>query len=108
MIQTKLRDKRGNEIVLVAVREQAFKDCDGPSSHPFQLWFYRDQQGSTRPLPGQLNGGGEVLMFPLAFSDLIDDGGNEVLFLVAGYNRGGYALYYDEFRKRAVFTWEYH
>ena len=35
-------------------------------------------------------------------------GGNEVLFLVAGYNRGGYALYYDEFRKRAVFTWEYH
>jgi hypothetical protein len=35
-------------------------------------------------------------------------GKDEAIFLMAGYDRGGYALYYDNFRKVAVVSWIYH
>lgn len=105
---SKWANNRGNAILQLAVREQAFKDCEGPPEHPRQLWFYRDHRGFARPLPGQSDADRLELAFPLAFGDLADDGHSEVLFFAKGYNRGGYALYYDELKKRVAFSWGYH
>jgi hypothetical protein len=59
-------------------------------------------------LPGQLRADGNGLVLPVAFVDLVGDGKDEAIFLMAGYDRGGYALYYDDFRKVAVVSWIYH
>lgn len=40
--------------------------------------------------------------------DYDNDGKSEVLFAVAGDNRGGYRLFYDDFKEQAVFEYSYH
>jgi hypothetical protein len=40
--------------------------------------------------------------------DYGNDGRSELLFSIDRYNRGGYELFYDDFRKRAVFEFSYH
>ncbi|HTC95400.1 MAG TPA: hypothetical protein VK699_18280 [Terriglobales bacterium] len=40
--------------------------------------------------------------------DYDNDGQSELIFAINGYNRGGYELFYDEFRKHAVFEYSYH
>ena len=71
-------------------------------------WFYRDKHGDVRLLPGQLSKDRNEMIFPLAFVDLLGDGQEESLWLLGGYNRGGYALFYDGFRHRIDFSWGYH
>jgi hypothetical protein len=40
--------------------------------------------------------------------DYDNDGKSEVLFSIDQYNRGGYILFYDDFKKQAVFEFSYH
>lgn len=40
--------------------------------------------------------------------DYDNDGKSEALFWYDAYNRNGYVLFYDEFRKRVDFIWSYH
>ena len=40
--------------------------------------------------------------------DYDNDGKSEVLFSIAGYDRGGYELFYDDFQKHASFEFGYH
>ncbi len=40
--------------------------------------------------------------------DYDNDGNSELVFSIDRYNRGGYELFYDNFRKRAVFQFSYH
>jgi len=40
--------------------------------------------------------------------DYDNDGKSEVLFSIDGYNRGGYQLFYDDFKKHAVSEFSYH
>ena len=40
--------------------------------------------------------------------DYDNDGKSEFLFCIDQYNRGGYKLFYDDFKKRAVFQFNYH
>ena len=110
-------NKDGDAILQVRVRPAAFANCDGPSEHPSEYWFYRDATGHLRPLPGQ---GTDVstdraeidsrarLVMPLDFVDLRGDGREIAIFLLAGYDAGGYALYCDNFDKVVRFTWLYH
>jgi hypothetical protein len=107
-VPAKWADKHGNAIFQVAVRQEIFKDCDGPSSYASQLWFYSDIRGQVSLLPGQIWSDGNGLVLPIAFADLAGNGKDEAIFLMAGYDRGGYALYYDDFRKVAVVSWIYH
>ncbi len=44
---------------------------------------------------------------PLDFLDL-GDGHDVAMFLMGGYDMGGYALFFDGFHKVAHFTWIYH
>jgi hypothetical protein len=100
--------RNGDALLRVIVREGAFKECDGPRTLPSQLWLLRRSNGQIRTLPGQLEIDRAELVMPLDFDDLLRDGHEEVLFMTAGYNRGGYVLYYDGFRKFLKYTWQYH
>ena len=39
--------------------------------------------------------------------DYDNDGKSELLFWYSGYNRDGYILIYDDFRKSAEYIWGY-
>ena len=100
--------RNGDALLKVAVRRDIFEECDGPREFPSQLWLYRDARGGVHPLAGQLDSMRVDLVSPLDFNDLLRDGHDEVLFWAAGYNRGGYVLYYDGFRKNVKYLWSYH
>jgi hypothetical protein len=100
--------RNGDALLKVNVREEVFKECDGPRMLPSQLWLLRRSSGQIRILPGQLEVDRAELIMPLDFDDLLRDGHDEVLFMTAGYNRGGYVLYYDGFRKLVKYAWQYH
>ena len=40
--------------------------------------------------------------------DYDDDGRSELVFSIGGHNRGGYELFYDNFKKHALFEFNYH
>jgi hypothetical protein len=40
--------------------------------------------------------------------DYGNDGKTEVVFSIAGYDTGGYELFYDDFTKHATFEFSYH
>jgi hypothetical protein len=100
--------RNGDALLKVVVRQDVFKECDGPKEYPSQLWFHRNAKGQVRPLSGQLGSQRADLVSPLDFNDLLRDGHDEVLFWAAGYNLGGYVLYYDGFRKNVQYLWAYH
>lgn len=116
-IVNKLVNRSGGAIFQARIRAINFKDCDGPSTYRTEYWFYGEPTGEVWPLPGQTPGtsgagAGKAqraeLAIPLDFVDIRGNGGDLALFLMDGYNAGGYALYYDDFRKVATFTWLYH
>jgi hypothetical protein len=100
--------RNGDALLRVAVRSEVYRECDGPRRYPSQLWFYREAQGRVRPLPGQLVDDRADLVAPLEFSDLLRNGGEQVLFMAAAHERGGYVLYTDHFRRRIDYLWAYH
>jgi hypothetical protein len=99
--------RNGDAVLKVNVREEVFRECDGPRAHPSQLWMYRDARGRVWPLPGQLSADRADLVTPLEYADLLRDGHDELLFLAAGHDRGGYVLFFDSFRNSVKFTWPY-
>jgi hypothetical protein len=116
-IARKLVNRGGEAIFQARVREIAFKDCDGPSTYRTEFWFFGESTGKIWTLPGQtpgISGAGAgkaeraELAMPLDFVNIRGNGGDVALFLMDGYDAGGYALYYDGFRKVATFTWLYH
>jgi hypothetical protein len=116
-IAHKLVNRGGEAIFQARIRAIAFNDCDGPSTYRTEYWFYRESTGKIWALPGQtpgISGAGAgkaqraELAMPLDFVDIRGNGRDVALFLMDGYDAGGYALYYDGFRKVATFTWPYH
>jgi hypothetical protein len=57
------------------------------------------------------DGSGEYLdqgIWLVDAGDYDNDGKSELVFAINRYNRGGYELFYDDFRKRAIFQFSYH
>jgi len=63
-------------------------------------WFVVD----SRQLVRYLDSG----MWLVDTGDYDNDGRSEVVFSIDRENRGGYKLFYDDFKKRAVFEFSYH
>jgi hypothetical protein len=107
-------NRADDKLLYARIRPEAFKECDGPMSYRSAYWYYRQSNGAVWLLPGQdtfaadTTGPFAELVMPLDFVDLLGDGNDEALFLMAGYDAGGYALFYDGFRKVTTFQWIYH
>jgi hypothetical protein len=87
-------DRHGSAILEARIRPDVFENCDGPLSHVSDYWFYREAGGKVRLLPGQEGGERAGLIMPLDFADVTGDGKDTALFLMSGYNAGGYALFF--------------
>ncbi len=105
-IATAWTNRVGDALLYARVSPDVSKECDGPRSSRSAYWYYRRSGGAVWLLPGQ-----DIspdLVMPLDFVDILGDGNDEALFLMAGYNAGGYALFYDRFRRVSTFQWTYH
>ena len=75
--------------------------CDGPPEEAFAShWFVITPQRQIRFLDSH--------MWLVDSGDYDGDGKSELVFSIKDYNRGGYKLFYDDFRRRAVFEFNYH
>jgi hypothetical protein len=77
--------------------------CDGPEEDGGAFdgqWYVIEPAGEPRFL-----GTG---MWLVDAGDYDNDGKSEVLFSIAGYNRGGYRLFYDDFKESAEFLFGYY
>ena len=75
--------------------------CDAPAGDEFiDQWFAVAPDGKVRYL-----GAG---MWLVDAGDYDNDGRSEVIFSIDRYNRGGYELFYDGFRRHATFEFGYH
>ena len=63
-------------------------------------WFHRGESGQVRFLGNEME--------PVDAGDYDRDGGAEFMFMVKGYNRGGYRLFFDGFSRYAEFLWSAH
>jgi hypothetical protein len=63
-------------------------------------WFVMDTNGSVLYLDSG--------MFLVDAGDYDGDGKSELIFSIDRDNRGGYRIFYDEFRKRAQLEYSYH
>ena len=63
-------------------------------------WFVIDPQRSVRYLDDGL--------WLVDAGDYDNDGHSELVFSINRDNRGGYEMFYDDFKKRAVFEYSYH
>jgi len=75
--------------------------CDGPSDDAFlDQWFSISPAREIRFL--------DKAMWLVDAGDYDNDGESEIVFSVNDYDRGGYRLFYDHFRKQAAFEFSYH
>lgn len=75
--------------------------CDGPPDDAFvDQWFAIAPRGEIRFL-------GEG-MWLVDAGDYDNDGKSEFVFSIDRYNRGGYELFYDDFKRHAEFEFSYH
>lgn len=85
---------------LVELRINAY-DCDDERGDTLDnQWLAIGPRGSAEYL-------GEG-MWLVDAGDYDNDGKSEVLFCIDQYNRGGYKLFYDDFKKQSVFQFSYH
>ena len=63
-------------------------------------WFAIDPHGTIRYL--------DQAMWLVDAGDYDNDGRSELMFSIDDYNRGGYRLFYDDFKKHAEFKFGYH
>ena len=75
--------------------------CDGPLGEAFVAqWFVIDPGKEIKFL-----GKGMRLVDA---GDYDNDGKSEVVFSIEGYDRGGYRIFYDDFKRNATFEFGYH
>jgi len=71
-----------------------------PDDASTSQWFALSPQGDARFLDSG--------MWLVDAGDYDGDGKSELVFAINDYNRGGYRLFYDDFRQRAVFEFSHH
>jgi hypothetical protein len=63
-------------------------------------WFTVDPQRSVQYLDDGI--------WLVDAGDYDNDGKSELVFSIDDYNRGGYEIFYDDFKKHATFKFSYH
>ena len=86
---------------LIAEVELSGDECDGPPDEAFgSQWFVITPEQQVRFLDSD--------MWLVDAGDYDNDGKSELVFSIHEYNRGGYKLFYDDFRRSATFKFSYH
>jgi hypothetical protein len=76
-------------------------ECDGPADDPFSpQWFIVTPQMVVRFLDSN--------RLLVDAGDYDNDGKSELVFSIDDHNRGGYKLFYDDFKQKVVFEFSYH
>ncbi len=97
-IITGYRNRVGRTIVAVELDPRAWT-CDGMRDPEWDVhWFLLDDPPALLGRSFELVDAG----------DYDGDGKSEILFWHSGDNEDGYTLFYDQFRKRADYWWNYH
>ena len=92
------QDHLGRKLISVSLKQDLNK-CDGPPDKAWwKHWFFVDK--TTRYVGSELE--------LVDVGDYDADGISELIFWHSGYNEDGYTMYYDEFRKRVDYYWNYH
>jgi hypothetical protein len=89
--------------VLAPLRLGGYR-CDGPQVSPSQdafsdQWFVIDPENHIELLGKD--------MWLVDAGDYDNDGKSEIVFAITGYNKGGYELFYDDFKKHVEFEFGY-
>jgi hypothetical protein len=88
--------------IIARLHVKAAIDCSDTESG-FEMddsWFVVDPKHSASYLASGI--------WLVDAGDYDGDGKSELLFSLSQYNRGGYMLYYDQFRKHVAFEYSYH
>jgi hypothetical protein len=86
--------------VLVGVRiRPSLNECDGPPDDAWKVHSFL--KGTETIYLG-------VGLSPVDAGDFDGDGRSEVLFWHSEYNEDGYVMFYDDFRSRIQYSWNYH
>ena len=90
-----------NQHWVIAELALSGNECDGPPDKAFSSqWFVVTPKGQVRFLDSG--------MFFVDAGDYGGDGKTELVFSIDADNRGGYKLFYDDFKQSAVFEFNYH
>jgi len=90
--------KRGWRLARIRLEEYR---CDGPADDEFtDQWYVIDRGGRPSFLDQE--------MWLVDAGDYDKDGKSELVFSIDRYNRGGYELFYDDFKKHVVLEFGYH
>jgi len=92
------RSKRGWQVVQLAVKGCAPDDERGDELS--MEWYVVSPDGRVRYLDSN--------MHLVDAGDYDNDGKSELIFSIDDYNRGGYKLFYNDFKQKAVFEFSYH
>jgi hypothetical protein len=86
---------------LIAELQVSGYQCDGPPDEAFfSQWFVVSPEQQARFLDSGV--------WLVDAGDYDNDGSSELVFSIDGDNRGGYKLFYDDFKRKAVFEFSYH
>jgi hypothetical protein len=92
------RSKRNRQVVQLAVKGCAPDDERGDELS--MEWYVVSPDGKFQYLDSN--------MHLVDAGDYDNDGKSELIFSIDDYNRGGYKLFYDDFKQKAVFEFSYH
>ena len=95
----------GERLLAAALKPDRVKNCDYTADVLADVWAYDDGH-DIRALPALAED--ETTHRFVDAGDFAQDGGEEVLFWLSGYDEDGFILYYDHFAKVARFSWSYH
>lgn len=93
------RSKDGKYLIGLYINP-SINNCDGPAEDEDLERWYLINSGKVQLLGTNLT--------PLDAFDLDGSGNSEWIFCFQGYNRDGYVLFWDDFKQRADYLWNYH
>ena len=90
---------RDEKLISLDITKVEVIPMDGDNDQNIGAWFYV-KGGEVRDL------GSNMLLIDIG--DYDQDGHEEALFKIQRYNNDGYALYFDGFKQKVEFSWNYH
>jgi len=100
--------KDGGQLVGARALRRLAQDCYEKSGFASDVWFHWPAGGKPRVISDFRRDDWASALTLVDIGDFDGDGAVEALFWLSGYNENGYVLFFDQFRRKATFTWSYH